>query len=578
MATFLTVLSVLLCGALSFPLNHFLRKKGISVSWIFYYLFWLLPFLAGGFHTYTAPLSFLVLSAALFQLAHTRKALRIYLNLNTIAVFLIVLGYCLSPIWAADRGMAVFGIVRFLTVFLLSVVLMQFSAEEKQEALVLIPFCGAFMTVLSILLLLFPSCAEIAAVNGRLSGFFQYPNAYASFLLVAIAVLGTEAYAFRGRWILLFLLLAGLYLSGSRTAIILLAIVLPGIAAVRKKLQPIYAGLIFLSSCFFTAASILMGGDLIGRDTGSAFVRLLYYLDAIPVIGKHPFGIGYMGYRAMEASFQTSRYTVSFVHNSLLQLMLDIGWIPALFFSFSILSGLLSQKLSGRAKLMILTLILHSLLEFTMEFFLFWCILLVLMHFETGKHYEFKHPKNISLLTVPLLLLCLWLGAGDLLYHSVNVDAALKLTPFHTDAMAYKLTQLSNVQELDSLSDRILSLNASHSLAYGAKANAALAKGEVNNMILFKEKAIACAPYSIEEYCDYMDKLYALLIRYMQMGDPGSAEICRDKLLAIPKWMQKVSDSTHPLARLTTVDTQMALPHTYQMLIHEIQSIEIIPQ
>lgn len=577
MVTFLPVLPVIFSATVLFPLHHFLRKKRIFIPWIFYYLFWLLPFLAGGFHTYTAPISFLALTLALIHLLHKRKTLRFFANWNAVAIGLVVLGYCITPLWAADRGMAVLGITRFLPLLLLTIVLMQHSADEKTQALVLLPICGAVMTVLSVILFLFPSCRDLVTVNGRLSGFFQYPNTYASFLLISIVVLGTGAYTFKGRLIIGLLLLAGMFFSGSRTGLFLLLMVLPGIAVVREKLQPVYAWLIFLSGCIITAAAIVLGRNLIGRDVGSVFVRLIYYMDAIPVILKHPFGIGYMGYRAMEATFQTSRYTVTFVHSSFLQLLLDIGWVPALLFAVCICSSLFSKKLSGGYKLTILTLILHSLLEFNLQFFLFWAILLLLMDYDSSFVYETHHTGWTAALLIPTFLLCLWLGAGDFLYQTGHIEAALQLTPFHTDALAYQLTRLSDTEELDRLSDQILTLNPTHSLAWNAKANAALARGEVKNMIQYKEKAIAFAPYEIETYCDYLDKLYALLVHYTQAGDPGSASICRKKVLEIPYRLERVSSGTHPLAYLTGVDMQITLPDSYQTWISEIQAIEGIP-
>lgn len=43
----------------------------------------------------------------------------------------------------------------------------------------------------------------------------------------------------------------------------------------------------------------------------STFVgRLLYYYDALPVIRKNPFGLGYMGYYYIQQSIQTGVYFV----------------------------------------------------------------------------------------------------------------------------------------------------------------------------------------------------------------------------------------------------------------------------
>ena len=566
----------LLAAALCFPVGAVLKKYKIAPSPVYFYLLFLLPFLAGGFHTYAAPLTAAVLMAELIRTVRGRKQLRFVWDRNTLTVLVLVLGYCVTPLWAADKGMAVFGICRYLPLVPLYLLLMQQNREDREQALILVPVCGVIMTVISGILFLIPGLRDLVTVNGRLSGFFQYPNAYATFLLIGIALLGSGQGRTLPRLAAGAVLLAGLFLSGSRTGVLLLAVVLPGLAVVRGKLRTVYAGILSGTVILAAAAAVLFAGgselQLIGRDLGSVFVRLLYYKDAIPVILKHPFGIGYMGYRAMEASFQTGRYSVSFVHNSILQLLLDIGWIPAAMFVWCSIKSLFSKNVSAAGKLALLTLLLHSLLEFSFQFFIFWCVVLLLWDTEGGKVRSVRKTGWLVPLLVPVFLLCLWLGGSDLLYRTGKIDTVLKLTPFHTEAMAEKLTKLSNDRELDALADRILALNPTHSLACSAKANAALMRGEVKNMIRWKEDAIACSPYATEEYCDYIDKLYALAVRYAQLGDSDSASYCLDKILEIPGKLDRVRDGTHPLAYLTTTDSLPELPAAYLDLIDTLRA------
>ena len=116
---------------------------------------------------------------------------------------------------------------------------------------------------------------------------------------------------------------------------------------------------------------------------------------------------------------------------------------------------------------------------------------------------------------------------------------------------------------MDALADRILALKSSHSLAYSAKANAALARGNVLAMIQNKEQAISCARYATAEYCDYFQKLYTVHQLYLQAGDSGSAAYCREKLLAIPDMIAAVSARTDPLAFRTGNDSVLELPEAY---------------
>jgi tetratricopeptide (TPR) repeat protein len=210
----------------------------------------------------------------------------------------------------------------------------------------------------------------------------------------------------------------------------------------------------------------------------------------------------------------------------------------------------------------------HSLIDFDIEFFLFWAILLLCLDTEPATVYHLRNAKIPSIVTVAtLLLLCAWLGLGDLLYQSGNYEKALKIAPFHTDALAASLKTTSDPDELDRLSDRILNLNPTHSLAYSAKANAAFARGNITDMIHYKEVAIQYAPYSIAEYCDYIEKLYIVMELYVKSADQNSAAFCLEKILSVPERMNAVASKTNPLAWRTGNNTEMVLPDSYLQLL-----------
>lgn len=539
-----------------------------------WYLLLILPFLAGGFHTSVAIVTTPVLLISLIQIFRKQGFLKTDLNLQSIACFAITLGYCITPLWAADRGMAIMGILRFIPLPLLVLLLMQYTQTEKLQFLHYLPISGVIMTLLSCLLWLFPATQDYVTVNNRLSGFLQYPNSFAAFLLVGIAVQGGKEYHKISDWLMNLTLIVGIILSGSRTGVLLLFFALLVIAAFRKKIHPLFILALTVVGVGICGTLLLRSEQQItflGRDIGSLFVRILYYKDAFPAILRHPFGLGYMGYRALETTFQTSRYTVSFVHNGLLQLLLDIGWIPTFLLLIAVCKTLLFSKTAPACKIVLLVLSAHCLIDFDLEFFLFWAILLLCMDFEDGRVYLLKFRKSTATaITAVILGVCFWLGLGELLYQSGNTNAALKITPFHTDALASELKRAADPDELDSLADQILTLNPTHALAYSAKANAAYARGQVLDMIHYKEKVLTLTPYTTEEYCDYIEKLYTVLELYVQNGDMESASYCLAKLFAIPDMVEAVGARTDPLADKTSNDTELILPDTYQSLLSEL--------
>ena len=60
--------------------------------------------------------------------------------------------------------------------------------------------------------------------------------------------------------------------------------------------------------------------------------RILYWYDAVKMIVKNPLGLGYMGYFFMQPQFQTGNYVTKYVHNDILQLVLDAGIVVAVLF------------------------------------------------------------------------------------------------------------------------------------------------------------------------------------------------------------------------------------------------------
>lgn len=531
-----------------------------GASWVCPVLALALPFAAGGFHTATAG----VLSAfLLLALWERRQKLCFHGNRHTAAVLLVFAACCLTPLWAADKGMAAFGIVRFLPPVLFALLAMA-DPSVPEDTLKWIPFSGCLMTVLSLVLL--PLLPETMTVNGRLAGFFQYPNSFAAFLLCGLVLRGMGQ---KQRWDLpvYLILMMGIVLSGSKTVFVLTVAAVLAMAVLRRQKWLTLA----LSLAIGLGAGLLAEhlGLLhqadrftqVSASSGTFLVRLLYYRDVLPAILKHPFGMGYLSYPAIQGTIQTGRYSVTYLHNGLLQLLLDYGWLPGIAMAVSLATGLLRRNTDPGKRLMLLFLLAHCLLDFDLEFPIFWLLLLCCLELKAGKP---RKLKNWALLPLSLvLLMALWLGTGDGLYRLGKTEACLKLTPFHTQALTQKLTEADDAQQVDALADRILALCPTHSVACSAKANAAFARGDMLAMMRHKENAIRYAPYTQEEYLDYFRKLYTAMELYLRAGDEKSALYCRDKLLTIPDLIAGTAQRTTALAHKTGDDPTITLPQEY---------------
>lgn len=531
-----------------------------------------LPFCTGGFHTGTAAALCLVLILALVEQLHKNNRIFLFQNPEALSLLAVFLAYCLTPLWAADKGMALFAIARYLPLVLFPLVLMQSKEDLSGDILKLIPLSGCLMTLTALVLLAFPGTRDQVTVNGRLAGFFQYPNTFAAFALAGLVL-----QSFRpSRWdpLLFLILLTGIVLSGSKTVFVLTVVMLLAIMLLRRE-----KALLLLIPCLLCALGLGLLADRFGllaqadrftrieATSGTFLVRLLYYRDALPTILRHPFGIGYLGYPAIEGTIQTGRYAVTYIHNGLLQLLLDIGWIPTALLALVLLRTLLSRKTAPDKRLLLLAILSHCMLDFDLQFPAIWVLILCCLDLTGGTALTCSSKGLPAFLAAMLTAVSIWLGTGDWLYRQGNVDVCLTLTPFHTEALATRLTTTGDAAQVDALADKILARNPTHSLAYSAKANAALSRGDIVSMIRYKEEAIRLSPYTTEEYCDYFQKLYWALDQFLQMGDLQSAAQCREKLLQIPGMMEEVSRRTSPLAWKTGDDPTLELPAEYQEVL-----------
>lgn len=532
-----------------------------------------LPFCAGGFHTATAS----VLSAILLLALLEARDLHFFVNPGSIALLALFAAACLTPLWAADRGMAVFALPRLLPLLLYMLLLMQ-PRDTGRQVLDLLPSCGCLMTLASCLGLLVPRLHSQLTVNGRLAGFFQYPNSYAAFLLAGLLV-----WFFRDRKkgdiAAALILMAGIVLSGSKTVFVLTLLFLTAATlATRKWDRGLLLGIALILGLglglLADTLSLLSNADRftdIRVSSGTFLVRLLYFRDVIPTILSHPFGMGYMAYPAIEGAIQTGRYYVTFIHNGLLQQLLEYGWIPTLLLWGVFLARILSPKTPMVHRFLLAAILSHCMMDFDLQFAVFWILVLSCLDLRTGKHLSLRQRKLLSLGVSLLTAVSLWLGCGDCLYRFGRMDACLALTPFHTDALTYRMSQCEDPQTLEEQAGAILALNPTHSLAFSAKANVAFSRGDIRAMAEYKEAAIGSARYTTAEYCDYFQKLYTAMQLYLRSGDTASAETCRKRLLQIPNMMEAVSRKTHALAGMTGDDSTLVLPPEYAEILESLK-------
>lgn len=493
-------------------------------------------------------------------------------NASSLAAIAIYACYCLTVLWAVDKGLSVWGICKYLPVVLMALCLLQTEPDDRQTIVKDIPWIGGFMVIVSFALHFIPELQGFFTARDRLSGFFQYPNTFACFLLlgVEILLLSTDKLDIR-RIVCGLVLIFGIIQSGSRTVFLLAIPALLICLIIKLKKSPktllISAG---------AAVAVLAAVLIIFKDTPSVSRllslsisdtslagRLLYWKDALPVIGNHPFGLGYLGYYMSHGSFQNGLYAVRWVHNDLLQLLLDIGWIPTVIAIVALVKSVLSKRVPLMLKVVLLTLLAHSMADFDLEYIAMYFIVLLCLDWEEGRSRKLKTPAVAVAAVAALLLGSVYIGIGSSLFYAGNNEAAVEWYPWNTQARMELLTQIDSAQEMDEAADEILRLNKYIALAWDAKAEVAFGKGDFKAVIDAKHEALDNTKYIKNEYVDYFNKLAIGYELYMRAGDTKSAEICLDEIEGIQDRIDKVLAQTDELAWKVSEKPYLVMPDEY---------------
>lgn len=494
--------------------------------------------LTGGFSEFFSCVIAAVASVMLIVCAVRGKGLRLRFSARFVAVLTVAGFYLLTSFYGVDGGEAFIGFVKFLPVVLFAVLLMQNSgyAASLRE---LIPYIAAALGLISLPLMLIPSLGF--SVDGRLGGFFQYPNTFAMFLLIGFLLLLSKPEKKTPDIVCAILLFTLIILTASRAVFVLtlIAAFILLLKSLRKKGRIILiCAVVVLAAAVLLLYPTLKEIDFVNRFLSlsvfeSTFAgRLLYWRDAMPLILRHPFGMGYLGYYFTEQSVQTGVYSVRFIHNDMLQLLLDVGWVPALTVLFAILRSVFSKKTGFADKVIIVTFLLHICFDFDLQFTAMWFILLILLDDGVECPMRMKSAASVACAAISLLLSAYFAVALGLGFFGAH-NASLSMYPLNTEERAQILTQTEDSEKMNSLADYIIKQNKYVQVAYSAKAQYALEQGDVESLMKYKHKIFEVAPFDYSEYEDYAAVLIYCIGLYQQSGDEESAQVCQKELLSL---------------------------------------------
>lgn len=536
-------------------------------------------FAIGLFHEFLSCIASVALCVYIAYKAIKNRDLILNINLTSISVALIVLGYGVTALWAVDSGAAVIGFFKFLPILLFMIAAMQ-SENSAEEFLKPLPYASAVMTLVSALLMQIPPLEKYFSVAGRLSGTLQYSNTFALLLLVSLIIIATKEKYKAYDYISIPVLVFGILYSGSRTVFVLTAIAVLALIIFSKNKKAkislaVSAAVIIVGAVIFAAVTdnfATIGRFLTMSLNSSTFLgRFLYFRDALTVIIKHPFGTGYMGFYYLQQSVQTGVYSVKSLHNDFLQLMIDVGWIPAIVFISAIVKSFFKKGTSLQKRLLLFVFSAHCCFDFDLQFAAMFMIFVLLLDYKEGKEISFDAPAAVCVILSVIALFSSYIGVAQTISYCNKPEISSKIYPWNTQDDIALLSKTDDTKEMQKIADRIINRNKYASIAYSAKALCAYSEGDFEKVIKYKSKAIELAPFAYAEYEDYGVMLINGIEKYRQIGDGYSANVCRRELIETADSLEKLPERLSKLGAKIDDQPQTELPAEVQNYINMIR-------
>lgn len=528
---------------------------------IFRLLFFSSFFMFGLFHEYISCIYCSLLGILYAVMSIRRKRMVFYWNLPSLSVCVIVFMYFIVCFYAVDTGMAWIGFMKKLTILFFLCVAMQMEEKERDTLLGLVPLIGSVMVVVGVLGGLVEPGRYFFYMSERLGGFFQYPNVFALFCLLGIILLSIHSSkGAENRWklIQMFLLIVGIFLSGSRTILLFLLLVCL-IQGIRKREWRIPMAVIFAVMLVAAGVYVAVTGNV--QSLGRLFTvslasetfleRLLCMKDGFRLLITHPFGLGYLGYYYMEPGIQTGAYSVRYVHNDVLQMALDIGVIPAVIFLGALANSIFCGGRQFEKRLAVAVIGAHCLLEFDLEFISVWFLLLLLADGYRGRKINIAAGGKLAFYKVLAVVLSwggLYVGIAMLPRYFGHTETAATMLPFYTEAKKDILFQETNSIRAEKLAENLLQQNAYIAEAYDVLAAAAYQRGDWREMAKCRKELLRCRRYGATGYKNSVIMLSHAIENVGKTGEKELGKELMQEVLEVEKMLEETKKKTDPAA------------------------------
>lgn len=536
--------------------------------------------LFGGYYLFSVFLAGAVLAPLLLHVVWRTGVMRLPVGPEAWCLYGLTGCTLLAVPFAVSAGMAFAGSLRLAVWVLFFLYAATYSPRERADILDALAYEGAILSLLTIAAFLYDAASGIDDPNGRIDGLFQYANTWSLYLLVCLILLIMKEKRRALDWPAMAVLLCGIYLSGSRGVfLLLLPLALAWGVHQLVKGQDVKTVAIAAAAVVFTGAlaTVLSGGLVLDRlraitlTSSSLNGRLLYDMDGLNMLARHPLGVGYGGYLYLQPLEQTGVYILRYIHNEYLQAALD-GGIPAGLCMAGLCAAMLLRKGAAvRERAVVFAVAAHALIDFDLQFTAVAFLLLLCGSGGRCKEIVLSRRGASAALCAACVLVFGFFSIVYALDFFERPAAAYTLFSADLSLAEKRLQSFPDVESAEPVADAIIASTDLSMLAWDCKLAAAARRADVSAMTEYKYQYLRLNRYRGEVYEDF-----AALLENARVQGSGP-ELVRYKTLAqaIITQLEEVNRTTSFLAyRIADKPELDFSPQIYAQLNQIIERID----
>lgn len=536
------------------------------------------PFLQGVNELHIVFILDIVLLCLLLYKINKTKKFVFTKDIKFIFILLWAVSYLFTMFWSVDKELSWLGFLKFFTVplFLITVMQYKYTAEQKSKWFDAVAKIGAVMVLVILIVSLFERIItgenNLFFYQNRLAGFFNYANSFALFLLIGVIITGFKKEINLIDFIVINLLLVGILLANSRAIMIITSfsylLVLIFNKEARKK-NFINLGIMVVVAIVVIAIMKNFGvsNRISSGNSSEWLLRVLYYKDALRMFVKNIFGHGYMAWWYMQEGLQTGAYDAQFVHNGLLQIVVDVGIIPAVFIVSTFIIGFFDKKVVVRDRVLMLIILGHSLIDFNMEFMAITLVLFMTLEFD--KKQELTKTKNIKIAIYGCGLIYTFFAIITVLSNFGQYTLVNRIFPY--SITLNKELEIANNTEKIEIAEELYEknkyfLNASMILSQKQQHLGNYEKAHKYEVWIVNNKK-----YTMLNYIQYVQFLENAINYYYNNKDIKEMKRYMDRLCSVENIIENVKETSDSLAYKIAHKPRLDIPEEMKIYIEEMK-------